>query len=139
MDRLFKGIEHKMIRLERLGRKRLAYEINRVKDGFIVTCLVEMDPASVEVFRRTVTLSEDVLRLTIVSLDALAFKTLTTPRPPRDHEGRDRDRGPRGDSRGPRGEFRGPGGPMAGRRPPFSQPQGQQQPQPQQPQQGDAR
>lgn len=135
VERLFKGIEHKMLRFERLGRRRLAYEIKRAKDGFVVTCLVEMDPASVEGFRRAATLSDDVLRLTLVSLDAVALKTLTTPRPQREHEGRG-ERGERGDrDRGPRGESRGFGGPRPGgpsRRPPMA-PHAPQAPQ------GDAR
>lgn len=57
----------KILKKEKLGRKRLAYEIKKFKDGFITTYHMAMDATAVEPLRRTMQLNEDVLRFTVVA------------------------------------------------------------------------
>lgn len=61
------NLNGKVVKKDKLGRKRLAYEINKFKDGFITTYLLKLDPASVLSFKRTCQLNEDILRLTLVN------------------------------------------------------------------------
>lgn len=61
------SLNGKVVKKDKLGRKRLAYEINKFKDGFIATYLFKLDPASIVPFKRTCQLNEDILRLTLVN------------------------------------------------------------------------
>jgi small subunit ribosomal protein S6 len=94
------NLKGKVVKKEKLGRKRLAYEIKKFKDGFITNYVLNMDPASIKEFQRICHLNEDILRLVIIDRSGIDLdQPLSTPRP----EGRfgDRDRGDRPD-RGPR-------------------------------------
>lgn len=100
----------KVVKKDKLGRKRLAYEINKFKDGFIATYLLKMDPASVLSFKRTCQLNEDILRLTMVNrnkVDITDASVYGRERPQdrdRPERGGDRDRNERGGDR----EYRRP-------------------------------
>lgn len=109
------NLQGKVVKKDKLGRKRLAYEINKFKDGFITTYLFKLDPASVVSFKRTCQLNEDILRVTLVNrnkvdiTDASVYgRERPQDRDRPDHRGGDRpDRGDRPE----RGEFRRPMGP----------------------------
>lgn len=95
----------KVVKKDKLGRKRLAYEINKFKDGFIATYLLKMDPASVLSFKRACQLNEDILRLTMVNrnkVDITDASVYGRERPQdrdRPERGGDRDRNDRGGDR----------------------------------------
>ncbi len=58
-------LKGKIVKHEKLGRKRLAYEIKKFKDAFLSTMIVEMDAEAIEPFKRACHLNEDVLRLMV--------------------------------------------------------------------------
>jgi len=124
---LVEANQGEVLESDRIGRKRLAYEIKKFKDGFLTLYLLKFPPAKVADFRRACQLNDDVLRLTMVRMEEEAAKKLFseearresfTPKRDRDHRGdRGGDRGDRGGRRfGPPGGPGGPGGP--GFRPP---------------------
>lgn len=103
-DVALKGVENlienqkgKVLRVEKMGRKRLGYEIGKFKDAFVATVYLEMSPAAVVDFRRACHLNEDILRLTLVRRcpQQMAQEALRPPRPERP------ERPERGDRRPP--------------------------------------
>lgn len=103
------SLNGKIVKKDKLGRKRLAYEINKFKDGFITTYLLKLDPASVLSLKRTCQLNEDILRLTLVNrsnVDITDASIYGRERP------QDRDRPEQRGERGER-EFRRPVAPRS--------------------------
>jgi small subunit ribosomal protein S6 len=56
--------------VERLGKKRLAYEINDMREGHYVVMQFKSEPAVSKELERQLKLHEDVLRALVVRLDA---------------------------------------------------------------------
>jgi len=56
--------------VERLGKKRLAYEIREVREGHYVVMQFKSDPPVSKELERQLKLHEDVLRALVVRLDA---------------------------------------------------------------------
>ena len=56
--------------VERLGKKRLAYEIKDVREGNYVVMQFKSEPAASKELERQLKLHEDVLRALVVRLDA---------------------------------------------------------------------
>ncbi len=110
-----KGIENtinqlkgKIVKMDRVGRKRLAYEIGKFKDGFIATVWFQLPAEAVTEFKKICQINEDILRLTLLRLDNLEFAvpgttSTVTNVPPAPGE-----RGPRDHHRGGDRDFRGP-------------------------------
>ncbi|MGA8575927.1 MAG: 30S ribosomal protein S6 [Candidatus Cybelea sp.] len=72
---------------ERLGKKRLAYEINDVREGHYVVMQFNSDASVSKELERQLKLHEDVLRALIVRLDAkmlthMAALAAAAPPPP---------------------------------------------------------
>jgi len=55
--------------IDKKGRKRLAYEVDKMRDGYYVVMNYTAKPESVAPFKRMMTLSEDIMRSLIVYLD----------------------------------------------------------------------
>ncbi len=77
--------------VERLGKKRLAYEIKDVREGNYVVMQFKSEPAASKELERQLKLHEDVLRALVVRLDAkmlthMAALVAAAPPPP-SHEG----------------------------------------------------
>lgn len=133
------NLKGKVLKKDKLGRKRLAYEINKFKDGFVTTYLFSMDPSTIASFKRTCQLNEDILRMVLINRNDVDMNdaTIYGRERPGDRGGEHRgDRPERGDFRGgDRGE-RGDREPRhfrdraPGDRPAYRPPH-QQQPQPQ--------
>jgi len=51
---------------DKKGRRRLTFEVNKMKDGYYVTTVFVMKTQSVAAVKRMMTLSEDILRSLIV-------------------------------------------------------------------------
>jgi small subunit ribosomal protein S6 len=51
---------------DKKGRRRLAYEVKKMKDGYYVTTVFAIQPDKVAAIRRMMTLSEDITRSLIV-------------------------------------------------------------------------
>jgi small subunit ribosomal protein S6 len=73
--------------VERLGKKRLAYEIKDVREGNYVVMQFKSEPAASKELERQLKLHEDVLRALVVRLDAkmlthMAALAAAAPPPP---------------------------------------------------------
>lgn len=60
---------------DKKGRRRLAYEVNKMRDGFYVMTRFESKPAIVAPITRMMTLSEDIIRFLVVNLEEAALET----------------------------------------------------------------
>lgn len=67
---ILKSQRGEVTNIERLGRKRLAYEIKDVREGSYVVMQFKSDPAASKELERQLKLHEDVLRAIVVRLDA---------------------------------------------------------------------
>jgi small subunit ribosomal protein S6 len=128
-----KNLKGKVLKIEKLGRKRLAYEINKNKDGIMALVLFDLDTENVAEFRKQCQLNEEILRLTLVRLDLKDKAAFIANYRQRDLAERDN----LSQSGMPRRERDGEGGGGFRRRPPFHQ-QNQHQHQQQAPQQHQA-
>ncbi len=72
------NVNGRVLRAEKVGRKRLAYEIAKFKDGFITTFVLELPSENVADFKKACQLNEDILRLTLVRITE---KMLAQPAP----------------------------------------------------------
>lgn len=59
----------KIERVNVMGRRRLAYEIGRHRDGIYTVVTFQLDPAQTREVDRTIKLQEDILRHLIVRRD----------------------------------------------------------------------
>ena len=110
VESLVQNLKGKILKVDKVGRKRLAYEISKFKDGFITTFIMQLEPDTIAEFKKACQINEDILRLTLIRQDAydLTAPSITTTYRergdspyPRGDRGDFRDRGDRGD-RGPR-------------------------------------
>ncbi len=74
LETLTKSASGKIKRTDKIGRKRLGYELNGFKDGFLMTALVDMKPDQLKEFLRQVKLSEEILRLTTLKMNEKTLK-----------------------------------------------------------------
>ncbi|MGA8098746.1 MAG: 30S ribosomal protein S6 [Candidatus Cybelea sp.] len=84
---IVKGQGGEVVGVERLGKKRLAYEINDVREGNYVTMQFKSEPAVSKELERQLKLHDDVLRGLVVRLDAkmlthMAALAAAAPPPP---------------------------------------------------------
>lgn len=56
----------KVISTDKIGRKKLAYDIQKFRDGFFVTQILSMPADKVVDFKRQLKLNENVLRIMFV-------------------------------------------------------------------------
>jgi small subunit ribosomal protein S6 len=67
---IIKGQKGDVSSIERLGKKRLAYEIKDMREGHYVVMQFKSEPAASKELERQLKLHEDVLRALVVRLDA---------------------------------------------------------------------
>jgi small subunit ribosomal protein S6 len=116
MDQLVKTVEQllrqyrgKVLRSDKIGRKKLAYQIGKNKEALMAVLAFELDPSQITTLVRALKLNEDVLRATILRNDDLDPSRPFVLTPVTGKEPKEAGRGgPRGgggggrDSRGPR-------------------------------------
>ncbi|MBK7746808.1 MAG: 30S ribosomal protein S6 [Candidatus Obscuribacter sp.] len=54
---------------EKKGRKRLAYEVDKMRDGYYVVIVFKAKAESITPLKRMMTLSEDIIRNLVVVID----------------------------------------------------------------------
>ncbi len=94
---IVKGQGGEVVSIERLGRRRLAYEIKDVREGNYVVMQFRSDGAVSKELERLLKLHEDVLRELVVRLDAKMLthmKALAAAAPPAPTATYDRGSGP---------------------------------------------
>ena len=84
---IVKAQRGEVVSIEKLGKKRLAYEIDDVREGNYVVMQFKGDGAGSKELERLLKLHEDVLRALVVRLDAkmiahMAAVAAATPPPP---------------------------------------------------------
>ena len=75
LEEYIKGLGGTLISTDKKGRRRLAYEVNKMRDGFYVMTRFEAKSEAVAQLKRMMTLSEDIIRSIIVVLDEAALET----------------------------------------------------------------
>lgn len=83
VDRTVTGVEEYIKSLgatvettDKKGRRRLAYEVDKMRDGYYVLTIFHVKPESVAQIKRMMTLSEDIIRSLIVVHEKESAKTL---------------------------------------------------------------
>lgn len=74
VDEFIKSHGGNILSCEKKGRRRLSYEVKKMRDGFFVVLRYEYPPEEIVAFRRMLSLSEDVIRSITVSLDEAALQ-----------------------------------------------------------------
>lgn len=86
------GLKGKILKKDKQGRKRLAYEIGKFKDGFVTALVVSLEPDSVTAFKRACSINEDILRFMLLRRDDYyELEAAMAANPPRPSEYRERD------------------------------------------------
>ncbi len=68
--------------VEKLGKKRLAYEIDDVREGIYNVMRFQSDAAAAKEIERLLTLNEDVMRALLIKLDKHALEAEKAAPPP---------------------------------------------------------
>ena len=62
------GLGGKVETRDKIGRKKLAYDIKKFRDGFIVSTIVSMPPEKVADYKRLYVLNDNVLRIMLMDV-----------------------------------------------------------------------
>lgn len=57
---------------DKKGRKRLAYEVKKMRDGYYVSTIFEAKPEAVAPIKRMMTISEEIIRSIVVNIPPVA-------------------------------------------------------------------
>ena len=76
-----KQIGGSVLTTEKLGKKRLAYEMNDVREGIYAVMRFQSDAAAAKELERQLTLNEDVMRALLIKLDKHALAAEKAPPP----------------------------------------------------------
>lgn len=74
IEEFIKGQGGKIISTDKKGRKRLSYEVKKLRDGFFVVFRYEVKPEVIVAFKRMLQLNEDVIRSITVTLEEAAME-----------------------------------------------------------------
>ena len=67
---IVKNQRGEVVAIEKLGKKRLAYEITDVREGYYVSMKFKSDAAQAKEFERQLRLNEDVMRHLLIKEEA---------------------------------------------------------------------
>lgn len=62
------SLEGKVVTTDKMGRKKLSYDIQDYRDGYFAVETFEMEPNQVEKFRRQLRLNENILRIMLLEV-----------------------------------------------------------------------
>ena len=65
------SLEGKVLCTDKMGRKKLSYDIKDFRDGYFVVHNFELAPEQVEKFRRQLRLNENILRIMLLEVSAV--------------------------------------------------------------------
>lgn len=63
LEETITGYKGKIVSTDKIGRKKLAYEIQKFRDGFFVTQIISIPADKVVDFKRQLKLNENILRI----------------------------------------------------------------------------
>lgn len=70
-----------VIKLENWGRKRLAYEVNKRKEGFFILFLFKSPPSAIAELERFYKVFDPVIKFLIIRLTKKEIKAIPMPKP----------------------------------------------------------
>ncbi|MEM0952135.1 MAG: 30S ribosomal protein S6 [Cyanobacteria bacterium P01_H01_bin.74] len=65
-ESMLTSLQGKIIKKDKMGRKRLAYEIKKMRDGFFASYVVQLAADKLDKLKRACNMNETILRLMIV-------------------------------------------------------------------------
>ena len=65
------ALEGKVLSTDKMGRKKLSYDIKDFRDGYFVVHNFELAPNQVEKFNRQLRLNENILRIMLLEVSAV--------------------------------------------------------------------
>ena len=74
VEEFLKAQDGKILSTDKKGRKRLSYEVKKLRDGFFVILRYEIKPSAIVAFKRMLQLNEDVIRSITVTLEEAALE-----------------------------------------------------------------
>ena len=95
VENAIQNLKGNILKVDKIGRRRLAYEIGKFKDGYMTVFFMQLEPSAIVELKKICQLNEDILRLTLIRQEhyALASATNMNSAPTREF------------SRGDRGSF----------------------------------
>ena len=65
------SLDGKVLSTDKMGRKKLSYDIKDFRDGYMVVHTFELEPNQVEKFNRQLRLNENILRIMLLEVSAV--------------------------------------------------------------------
>ncbi len=65
------ALNGKVLTTDKMGRKKLSYDIKDFRDGYFVVHNFELEPNQVEKFNRQLRLNENILRIMLLEVSAV--------------------------------------------------------------------
>ena len=65
------ALDGKVLSTDKMGRKKLSYDIKDFRDGYFVVHNFELEPKQVEKFNRQLRLNENILRIMLLEVSAV--------------------------------------------------------------------
>lgn len=62
------ALKGKVVHIDMMGRKKLAYDINNFRDAYMVVLNVELDESKVSEFKRQLKLNDNIMRMMFMEL-----------------------------------------------------------------------
>lgn len=78
-EELIKKHDGKVLNRNEIGRRPLGYPIKKSREGYFVSFAFELSPDKVEAFRRSLQLTEEILKFTIVIKPKVDFARYAKP------------------------------------------------------------
>ncbi len=66
IEETIQSLDGKVLSTDKMGRKKLSYDIKDFRDGYFVVHNFEMNPAQVQKFNRQLKLNENILRIMLL-------------------------------------------------------------------------
>lgn len=63
------NLEGKILKTDKVGRKKLAYDVRKFRDGFYANTLFELSPDNIVKLRRNLKLNDNVIREMILKIE----------------------------------------------------------------------
>lgn len=75
LEETIKSYKGKVVSVDKIGRKKLAYDIQKFRDGFFVSQIISIPSEKVSEFNRQLRLNDSILRIMFLEVSkALATK-----------------------------------------------------------------
>jgi small subunit ribosomal protein S6 len=72
------NLQGQVLQEEKVGRKKLAYEMNHFRDALMAVLHIQLPPSAMVSLRNTLQLHEDLLRVTILKMDQPELVAITS-------------------------------------------------------------